>query len=478
MKIFILIQLLFGALSVQALEFNDLVLEKAKSSITDGELGIARDEATRVYNTLNPHYAEFCTATQYLPKVERANKGGTGGHATLFLNGACIDESARYPQLKVCDEGVDLTDPVNSGVGISLNLMFANVRFVAIPGRGNFYQGPVSWDQQITPEIVEQTREHYYDSPWFDGINLVEGETQDCECRKTSCNKEDLRKCLIDKNTGIDFAISYARSSFCTRLPMPKEAMNKVIKKLNESNSEAFEKSEDGKRGYTYNVVTDNCSHLIHNALASTGMFDPIKILESGTYNSARAVVSEGLNRTPILRHLTAKGEFGYMSLPLHTVVLVANRSINLAIEDAQTMFDNKDIHNTLDNSSYSWLPTGAGNVSSVINIRKDNTAFESGSVGVSELYNKEVFDEFTDPTDPDFKKLYSNYCENLKFHRAKLANGISSIEEKLRTGWTTWWAPSTTVFYDKLSSELEDKIKKIDSDLLYLSNSSNFNCE
>src|SRR5688500_3938450 len=58
------------------------------------------------YNSLFPHYAQVCTTTQYVRRSgkldeegkEILERGGNGGHATIFLKGACLDKSKGFPQ--------------------------------------------------------------------------------------------------------------------------------------------------------------------------------------------------------------------------------------------------------------------------------------------------------------------------------------------------------------------------------------------
>lgn len=439
-------------LSLYSQEYNEDITYLLDPSITDAEIGSQRDEQTRIYNTLNPYYAEVCTATQYLPLVERANNGGTGGHATVFLNGACLDESKPYPYLKMCDDSVDLTDPNTSGVGVSLNLMFANVRFIAIPGRDNFMKGPAEWGEMITPEVVERTRQYYLQQPWFDGIELASEQTKDCTCKADQCTKPELKKCLIDKNTGIDFAITFARSSYCARLPMPKQALAKVVESLNVQNTDAYLKSKNGERGYTYDVIVDNCSHLIHNAIAATGFFDAKAKVKSTWYSKIWGPISE--IAADLDANIISGGEFGLMSVPVHNINRIAKRSIDLKINDIDEMYKNDSLNKMIFN--YNWIPAGSGSMVSVTRQRRNSTAFEEGEVGVSFFFGEEEFEQFMDPTDTDHKTYYSNLCESLS-HKKKL-------HKKAILNAYKW---DNTMFKRKLSSEKRQFIEAYKDSLL-----------
>lgn len=412
------------------MEFNELIIKNDNKRLSDRKLGEMRNERIRLYNIMNPYYAEVCTHTQYRPKdiIDDAKEGGPGGHATIFLNGACLDSSKNYPQLKLCDENVDLTDPELSGVGVSLNYMFASVRFVAIPGRKNFYRGIVPWGEKINNDVVKKTREYFYSKPWHDGIYMASEHIDKCHCKEKKCTGLEMKKCLIDQNTGIDFAISYARDSYCSKLPMPKYALKKVIDNLNQSNTDAqnnsinFTPNNEGfleknlsSRGYKYDVFLDNCSHLIHNAIAATGFYDFKKRLESNALNSfVRAWVSE-LAADIGLNSLTG-GEFGYMSIPVHNVNRLALRSIELDVDKISEIYDN--VSKVVEHDEYSWLPSGAGNIVEVFKMRSNNVAFLEGEIGVSFFLAEEEFEQFFDEYDSDHRPYFSNYCENLLYHR------------------------------------------------------------
>jgi len=271
-----------------AFEFNDLVILKNNPNISEQELGEQIDKRNEVYDKMHPHFIEMCTASQYIPEDEItwAVKGGTGGHATLFISSACVDGEKNYPALKMCDRQDDVSDDQPRGVGISLNLMFSNIRFIAIPGRDNFYKGPLGWGETITPFTVEEVKKYYYDKAWFKGIKMVEKQMATCRCKESQCLEDEIIKCYIDKNIGIDFASSLARTSYCTRFPIPKAGIERMVKYLNQRNEDAQ------KNGYKYDVILDNCSHIIHNAIAQTGFFDMKKQLKSTRFNQFRGVVS------------------------------------------------------------------------------------------------------------------------------------------------------------------------------------------
>ena len=72
-------------------------------------------QAEPIYDQLYPYYVEVCAVSQIRAKF--TEYGGSGGHAVMYLKGACRDTQAEYPTIEVCDAGtVDLSDP-ETGVG-------------------------------------------------------------------------------------------------------------------------------------------------------------------------------------------------------------------------------------------------------------------------------------------------------------------------------------------------------------------------
>ena len=88
-------------------------------------------EKSAAYDELFPHHIEVCALSRIKP-LDEGKKGSRAGHAVLFLEGACRDETFGFPQLRVCSNGRPL-EHSETGTGISVNRMFKNVNWVAVP---------------------------------------------------------------------------------------------------------------------------------------------------------------------------------------------------------------------------------------------------------------------------------------------------------------------------------------------------------
>src|SRR5205814_332494 len=74
---------------------------------------------------------------------------------------------------------------------------------------------------------------------------------------------------VVRHSIGTDFAMNFARTAYCARQPLTRQALGRAIAYLNAVNDGARE------RGYSWDAYTNNCSHVVHNAVAAAGVWDP-----------------------------------------------------------------------------------------------------------------------------------------------------------------------------------------------------------
>jgi hypothetical protein len=289
----------------------------------------------RGYNSLFSYSVEVCAVTQF--HQIGAKPGGWGGHAALFINGAEVDPGSRYPRLRLVGAETDLSDP-DSGVGISVNKIFDNVTWVAVPGRDEFYRGGLAPDQILDRNSYEAAIQKATTAGWFSGIGIKGALMQQ---RPPPMRPEEF---VVRHSIGTDFALNFARTAYCARLPLSREAIGKVIAYLNGTNESAQ------KSGYTWNMYTNNCSHVAHNALAAAGVWDPKMARGPGAINVARDVLS-------VARAL-ALSQMSDFSFPANNFVRLYEAGNERPIDDAVAAFGNHDVRRTMNDG---WLGTGPG---------------------------------------------------------------------------------------------------------------------
>lgn len=212
------------------------------------------------YAARYPIYAELCAASQFRkrPEIDPPIKGGGfGGHAVLYLNGVCVAPDGRdhYPRLAICN--------AKDGVGLSINAHYKNANWVATPGHDFFFHGLLHPDERLTRPIYDATIARAQALGILDGIEFHDDVFAEIP-KGTS-----VRDYKYQVSLGTDFALNYARDRYCARVPLSADQMEKVIRYLNDTN----EPYRTGARTYQWNVLRDNCSHLIRNALAAANVW-------------------------------------------------------------------------------------------------------------------------------------------------------------------------------------------------------------
>ena len=226
--------------------------------------GFAHHEPDARYESLVPYYAELCAVSQFRP-LERRN-GGSPGHAVLYLKGACRDADAPFPKLRRCAGAVNDPASPEHGVGISVNRWLRNVNWLAFDGRGLFFEGRVAPGEPVTREKLEAVSREAIEAGVYRGVELWRYPTE----TPTST----LLDFVMNHSAGTDFALRYARSAFCGRVPIESEMLDEIVHFLNDLNREFATGAED----YRWSGYADNCVHTLRNALAAASVWDPISV--------------------------------------------------------------------------------------------------------------------------------------------------------------------------------------------------------
>lgn len=303
---------------------------------------IAQSNSGPSYDQLFPYYAEYCATTQITPIGER--KGGAGGHAILYIKGACRDRDAAYPRLKICDESVrDMSDP-ESGAAISTDQMFSNVNWIALDGRNMLFHGGLPAQATVDEAARQRLESQVLELGIFRGV----------EVHSKYQNKWDTGKSdevnLIRAALGTDFALSWGRNLYCTRMPLSRDKIPPLVGQLNQLNEELHESSD----GYNWNLLADNCTHTTHNALAAAGVWPERERNE-----------------------FLARQLFN-LAVPSNDFIDLTELGNDTDLTDVAAIYRNEAFRRTvLQERSLSVRP---GVITEIIPIRKANKLFETGS--------------------------------------------------------------------------------------------------
>jgi hypothetical protein len=209
------------------------------------------------YEQLFPRYIELCALSQF--RTVEGRTGGLPGHGVMYLKGACRDEQAPYPKLRLCDARLGPEE----GVGVSVNRWLANVNWIAVPGRDFFFHGDLEPDDRLTRQSFDAAVRKALELELFRGVELLDPPGEE--------EKPTLEDFVAANSAGTDFGITFGRTVLCARVPVTESMLEQIVIFLNDVNHQY----QTGNIQYHWSGYSDNCVHLQHNALAAAGVWEP-----------------------------------------------------------------------------------------------------------------------------------------------------------------------------------------------------------
>ena len=219
-----------------------------------------------------------------------------------------------------------------------MNQILSNVNWVAIPGRDQFFRGGLRPEQTLDDTSYEAAVGTATRSGWFAGVKIKD------KVMRQRPAAMPTTEFIVRNSIGTDFALNFARTAYCARLPLSREATGKVIAYLNGANERAL----DG--GYTWNAYTDNCSHVTHNALAAAGVWDAKQTRRPGVTSVVKDILS--------VAKAVALQRMSDFSFPANNFVRAFEAGNERPIDAAAAAFKDHDVTRTLNDG---WISTGPG---------------------------------------------------------------------------------------------------------------------
>jgi hypothetical protein len=216
-----------------------------------------------------PHYYEYCTGTQlkYQPAHFSGAIGGPGGHGFMYIHGLCKDYSKDYPQVIPCSE-VKTNSFNHQGVGVSIDSDYANVAWVAVPGRDLTINGGLK-RKAATKADFDAIAEKAFELKIFENVQM-----RPSYVSQHPVNSREHQLAAAIYSIGTDLAINLARDLRCVRIPVSEKALVKAADYLNAFNNQYYQKGLE----YKWSMVTNNCSHLAINTAAAMGIGSSLKV--------------------------------------------------------------------------------------------------------------------------------------------------------------------------------------------------------
>lgn len=213
------------------------------------------------YDQVYPYYVEVSAVSRFWPLGKP--EGGGWGHVLMYIKGVCLNATAPYPKIRMCEDNEgDIHDP-ETGMGVSVDKMFKNVNWMAVPGKQLFYHGNLASDDRVTRERFEAAAREAVKLGLVRGIEFYE------EYLTTKPAKQNLEEFIAQQTLGTDYAVKFARSTLIARIPVTKDQVSKMVDYLNIRNEEVFSR----KTVFKWSAYYDNCAHTTHNALAAAGIW-------------------------------------------------------------------------------------------------------------------------------------------------------------------------------------------------------------
>jgi hypothetical protein len=291
-----------------------------------------------VYDQLYPYYVELCAVSQFRSKTK--GTGGVPGHAVMYLKGACQDRESPYPQLRRCRRiATDPYDPEH-GAGVSVNRWLRNVNWIATPGKALFYEGNLSPGTRLTQAHFDATVRAVIDADVFRGVELHE--------YPPTSSERTLGDFIAHHSLATDYALRFARSVFCARMPVTEEMLVEIMDFLNELNHEFA----TGEADYVWSGFADNCVHTLRNALAAASIWTPTSV------------------RVVKLRQLFN------LAIPANEFVNLARLGAEGPLDDYEQIYLDSDQRDAL--IEFDWLPTRHGALVKALPVHAENDLYDT----------------------------------------------------------------------------------------------------
>ena len=328
-----------AAIAIAALAIGACACDRVSGRFVAGQDEIIVERRPDpVYDQLYPYYVELCAVSQFRPKTK--GMGGVPGHAAMYVKGACKDEEAPYPQLRRCRRIATDPNDREHGAGVSVNRWFRNVNWVATPGKALFYAGNLTPGARLTQAHFDATVRTVIDAGVFRGVELHD--------YPTTSSERTLEDFIARWSLATDYALQFARSVFCARVPVTEDMLIEVIDFLNELNREYA----TGEADYEWSGLADNCVHTLRNALAAASVWTP---------TSVRAVK---------LRQLFN------LAIPANEFVNLARLGAEGPLDDYGKVYGDSVRRDAL--MEFDWLPTRHGALVKTLPVHADNDLYDT----------------------------------------------------------------------------------------------------
>jgi hypothetical protein len=296
------------------------------------------------YAVAYPYYAEICALSELekKPGFGAEVRSAFGGHAVLYLNRVCRRQDTPYPVIQMCDE--QGAAPSADGVGLSVNAHYSNADWVAVEGRDFFFKGDLRDGEPVTRDTYRRVLGKAQSKRIYDEVTFHD---EVYEGMPAGFTRQSFQ---YEISAATDFAIKFGRNKYCARIPLDRPQMGRIVDYLNAVNAPY----RSGKEVFDWNVLTHNCSHINHNALAAAGLWD-----------------SWPMDRSILISMFD-------FPVPKNEFVNTMRRTNDMAIDDLEAVFDDAPARRLLLEDGR--LPTAPGAIADLDVIATPSEVYETDS--------------------------------------------------------------------------------------------------
>lgn len=296
------------------------------------------------YAAIYPYYAEICALSELnkKPGFGADISSAFGGHGVLYLNRVCRRQDSQYPVLQMCDE--QDTRPGADGVGLSVNAHYRNADWVAVEGRDFFFSGDLKPGEPLSRDTYRTVQEKAQSKRIFDAVTFHDEVYRDMPPGFTRQSFQ------YEISAATDYAIKFGRNRYCARIPLDRQQMTKIVSYLNVLN----EPYRTGQKIFDWNVLTHNCSHVNHNALAAADLWDE--------WPMDRSILVSAFD----------------FPVPKNEFVNTMLRTNDMPIDDLEALFDDETARKLL--LEHGTLPTAPGAIADLDTIATPNEVYNTES--------------------------------------------------------------------------------------------------
>jgi hypothetical protein len=260
----------------------------------------------------------------------------------MYLDDMCRVEDAPYPTIERCKSGPGEDVDRRRGIGISVNKLFSNVNWVAIPDRDLFFDGNMEEGERLTQERFDATLARVTEMGIFRGIEIHD------EYLAKKPADLSVEAFIAQQSIGTDFALRFARTVFCARLPVTRAMVDRMAEYLNALNAEYA----TGEADYQWSGYSDNCAHAIRNTLAAADVWPPKSV-----------------------RRIKLRQAFS-IAIPSSEFVDLAALANDGPIDSFRRIYRDDTMTESL--SEYGWLPTRHGALMTAEGVFLDNDLYDT----------------------------------------------------------------------------------------------------